>query len=79
MLTVMTMKRALTVSVTMRTIVPAAAETATDRAIAKLIPSNPVRVGGAVTVKYEMAATSSVTVAAYASSHLHDGISNGSA
>lgn len=63
----------------MRTIVPAAAETAADRAIAKLIPSNPVRVGGAVTVKYQMAATISVTVAAYASSHLRDGISNASA
>ena len=74
-----TTKRALTESVTMRTIVPTAAETAADRAIAKLIPSNPVRVGGAVTVKYQMAVTSSATVAAYASNHLHDGISSGSA
>ena len=79
MLTATTTKRALTVSVTMRTIVPAAVEPAADRAIAKLIPSNPVRVGGAVTVKYQMAVTSSATVATYASNHLHDGISNGNA
>jgi len=75
-------KRVFTVSVTIRTIEPAAVEIAEGRTKAKPIASNPVRVGVVMTVWYQMAnqmVRRTATATAYPSSHRHDGISNGSA
>ncbi|WP_334483342.1 hypothetical protein [Bradyrhizobium algeriense] len=77
-----TTERALTMSVTVRTIVPAAVEITGIKAKAKPIPSNPVRVVVVMTAWYHMAdqmLRRTATATAYASSHRHDGISNGSA
>jgi hypothetical protein len=82
MLMAMATERALTKSVTVRTIVPAAVEIAADTGITKPITSNPVRVGVVMTAWYQMVnkmVRRSATATAYASNHRHDGISNGSA
>jgi hypothetical protein len=82
MLMATTTKRALTMSVTIRTIVPATVAIAAGRTKAKPIPSNPVRVGAVMTVWYQIAkqmVRRTATPTAYASSNRHDGINNGSA
>jgi hypothetical protein len=68
-------------SVTIRTTVPTAVGIAGSAIKTKPIPSNPVRVVAVMTAWYETAnqmPRRMATVHAYASSHRHDGISNGS-
>jgi aspartate ammonia-lyase len=80
MLMATTTKRALTMSIIVRTIVPAAVELAAEMGRTKPIPANPVRVGDIMTAWNQMVNARVTAIAtAYASSHHHDGISNGTA
>jgi len=77
-----TTERALTKSVTVRTIVPAAVEIAAHMGITKPIPSNPVRVGVVMTAWYQRVnqmVRRTATATSYTSNQRHDGMSNGSA
>jgi len=81
-LTVTTAMRFLTISVTVRTMVPQAVAMPIGIARAMPIASNPVFVCAVETAWYQIAnqvMRRQPTATAYASSNRHDGISNGSA